>query len=117
MALYSAVTSVVVSECPDYLGGDSIVSLGYDLQSPGFFADPYPALARLRQDDPLYWHEPLGVWLVTRYADVRAVSRDRRMSCARMGFLITGDDEKSQVVRRRRGPGPGGRRRAVRCRP
>jgi cytochrome P450 len=76
------------------------VSLDYDLQSPGFFADPYPTLARLRQDDPLYWHEPLGVWLVTRYADVRAVSRDRRMSCARMGFLLTGSDEKSQVVRR-----------------
>jgi cytochrome P450 len=71
----------------------------YDLQSLEFFVNPYPTLARMRQDDPLYWDDTMGLWIITRYADVRAITRDRRMSVARMGFLIPGDDEKSQVVR------------------
>jgi cytochrome P450 len=83
-----------------YYRRDSALPSNYDLQSVGFFADPYETLARMRQDDPLYWDDALGMWLVTRYSDVRAISRDRRTSVARMGFLIPGDDEKSQVVRR-----------------
>jgi cytochrome P450 len=78
---------------------DSVVA-SYDLQSAEFFRDPYATLARMRQDDPLYWDESLGTWLATRYSDVRAITRDGRMSVARMDFLMTGTDEKSQVVRR-----------------
>jgi len=33
-------------------------------------ADPYPALARLRADEPVSWIPDLGMWLVTRWDDV-----------------------------------------------
>jgi cytochrome P450 family 142 subfamily A polypeptide 1 len=33
-------------------------------------------LARLRREDPVHWDETNGFWLLTRYADVRAASKD-----------------------------------------
>ena len=38
--------------------------------------EPYAELAWLRENDPVYWDEEGGVWGVTRYADIIAVSRD-----------------------------------------
>ena len=53
------------------------MSLPVDLLSPAFFADPYPAFARLRAEAPVdrcpQWG---GRWVVTRYADVAAALRD-----------------------------------------
>jgi hypothetical protein len=46
------------------------------LTDPGYFADPYPALAAIREATPLYWSEAWGVWVVTRHEDVVAVLRD-----------------------------------------
>ncbi|MEV4351142.1 cytochrome P450 [Actinoplanes sp. NPDC049596] len=46
---------------------------------PGFIRDPYPALARLRETDPLSWHEPTGRWLAASHATANAVLRDRRL--------------------------------------
>ena len=40
------------------------------LVSPAFLADPYPALRRLREDDPVHWSDSIGGWVVTRYDDV-----------------------------------------------
>jgi cytochrome P450 len=39
--------------------------------------DPYPLFARLREQDPVHWCEPMHMWLVTRYDDVRAALRDK----------------------------------------
>jgi cytochrome P450 len=36
-------------------------------------ADPYPAFRRLQARQPVAWAENLGMWLVTRYADVTHV--------------------------------------------
>ena len=52
--------------------------LELDLADPGFVADPYPALARLREAAPVLWHEPTGQWLAFTYAAANAVLRDRR---------------------------------------
>jgi cytochrome P450 len=38
--------------------------------------DPYPAYARLRDEEPVSWVPAVGLWLVTRYDDVRAVDLD-----------------------------------------
>jgi hypothetical protein len=46
------------------------------LTAPGYVADPYPALAAIREATPLYWSEAWGVWMVTRHEDVVAVLRD-----------------------------------------
>lgn len=40
------------------------------LVSPAFMADPYPALRRLRDDDPVHWSPSLRAWVVTRYDDL-----------------------------------------------
>ena len=40
------------------------------LVTPDFLADPYPALAELRADDPVHWSEAIGGWILTRYDDV-----------------------------------------------
>ncbi|MFI6514009.1 cytochrome P450 [Spirillospora sp. NPDC050679] len=51
----------------------------YDPWSPAFVADPYPVFERLRAGRPVFFDEPTGQWVVSRYADVDALLRDRRL--------------------------------------
>jgi cytochrome P450 len=53
-----------------------VPSLEFDPLAPAQLADPYPVYARARDEQPVLWSEPLGVWVVTRYDDVVAVLRD-----------------------------------------
>ncbi|WP_312868802.1 cytochrome P450 [Amycolatopsis pithecellobii] len=46
--------------------------------SAEFRRDPYPQYRRLRETQPV--HRTLGMWVLTRHADVRAVLRDRTFS-------------------------------------
>src|SRR5262249_34271823 len=39
-------------------------------------ADPRPFYTRARQEEPVFWSESLGLWVVTRYDDVCAVAKD-----------------------------------------
>jgi cytochrome P450 len=48
----------------------------YDPLDPVTLEDPYPALACLRDTTPVFWHEGLQSWCLTRYADCVAVLRD-----------------------------------------
>lgn len=50
---------------------------------PGFIADPYPAYARLREEDPVH-RSPMGFWVLSRYDDVVGLLRDPRFG--RGGF-------------------------------
>lgn len=45
----------------------------------GFIADPYPAYAELREREPVRYDEATDHWLLSRYADVNALLRDRRL--------------------------------------
>jgi cytochrome P450 len=50
---------------------------------PTFLSDPYPALARMRQSAPvsvLHSDGGLRLWIIPRYADVRAALFDRRFA-------------------------------------
>ncbi len=77
------------------------MTAAYDLLSPEHFDVPYRTFALMRENDPLYWHEQMGMWFATRYQDVHAISRDRRFSSARVdAFMPAGADEKTQAVRR-----------------
>lgn len=59
------------------------------LTDPAFYAgDPHPLFARLRDEAPLVWNEDPGFWVVSRHADVLAVSGDPTTYCSRQGILL-----------------------------
>ncbi|GII21930.1 cytochrome P450 [Planosporangium mesophilum] len=51
----------------------------FDPWSPLFVAHPYDVYASLREAEPVSWFEPTGQWLISRYDDVNALLRDRRL--------------------------------------
>lgn len=51
----------------------------FDVDDPAFIADPYPVLNAIREATPIYRDEATGQWVVTRFADVHATLRDRRL--------------------------------------
>ena len=57
------------------------------LFGPEMLADPYPVYRRLRETDPVHWHEPFGAWVLTRYDDVVAALHDPRFSAERTGAM------------------------------
>jgi cytochrome P450 len=71
-----------------------------NLFHPAVREDPYPFYRTLREEAPVVRVEPLGAWLVTRYAEVAEVLRSPQLysSEAMMGALMIGrtrteDDE------------------------
>jgi cytochrome P450 len=48
----------------------------FDRFSAENLADPYPLYRRLREEQPVYYAEAFGVWVVSRYDDVRQVLMD-----------------------------------------
>lgn len=55
----------------------------FGLLDPHVRIDPYPTLARLRSEAPVYYSEGLGCWLITRHDDVSTCFRDARLSANR----------------------------------
>ena len=51
----------------------------YNPFAPGFAEDPYPQYTALRDGDPVH-ESPFGVWMVSRYDDVRALLRNPALS-------------------------------------
>lgn len=41
-----------------------------------FLADPYPLLHRLREEEPVYWSDAIGGWILTAYDDVVVSFKD-----------------------------------------
>jgi cytochrome P450 len=66
------------------------VVVEFDPRTPEFLADPYPVLAELRETTPVFRHEELDRWFVTRHADVRGCLRDRRLG---RNFRHVGSEE------------------------
>ena len=54
----------------------------FDPSDPSFIADPYPTLNALREATPIYWSESSSQWVITRFAEVAATLRDRRLGRA-----------------------------------
>ena len=53
-----------------------------NLMHPEVRANPYPFYAQLRSQDPVYWDEEMGFWVLTRYADIASIYTDDRFSRA-----------------------------------
>jgi cytochrome P450 len=47
--------------------------------SPLFLADPYPFYKELRETAPIFFYEPWGKWVLTRYEDINVLLRDKRL--------------------------------------
>ena len=43
---------------------------------PAYIEDPYPALHRLRAEEPVHWSRELDAWVLTRYEDCLRVLQD-----------------------------------------
>ncbi len=54
----------------------------FDVSDPSFIADPYPVLGELRETTPIYRNEATDQWVITRFSDVHACLRDRRLGRA-----------------------------------
>ncbi len=50
----------------------------FDPTRAAYLANPYPALARLRGEDPVHWSAGLNAWVATRYAECAEILRDVR---------------------------------------
>src|SRR6266700_2120947 len=53
--------------------------LRFDPSDPGFLADPYPALNRLRESARVVYDPERERWFVTRHENVRSCLRDKRL--------------------------------------
>ncbi len=60
--------------------------------------DQHEAMRRLRREEPVWWDEKNNTWLVTRYEDVRYVSRTPSLFCNRHGVLLNADPPLSLIA-------------------
>ena len=56
----------------------------YYLDSPEFLANPYPIFDQMRINDPIFWSEESGYWLLTRYADIASLIQSDQFSSNRI---------------------------------
>jgi cytochrome P450 len=70
-----------------------------DLFSAQNIADPYPAVAELRDTDPVHWHEQWGGWILTRHDDVVAALRNvEALKSDRMGNYVAKRERLGRAV-------------------
>lgn len=61
------------SGCPFH---GSAAGRSFDPFGPAYQADPAEALRWSREGEPVFFSEPLGYWVVSRYDDIKAIFRD-----------------------------------------
>lgn len=72
-----------------------------DLSAPDTLSDPYPAYRWLREESPVHlWdldgHPRGGMWLVSRYDDVRSLLADDR--CSKRGESVGLEDPSPPIL-------------------
>jgi cytochrome P450 len=73
----------------------------YDPLDPYTLLDPYPLFASLRRCTPVFWHEGMQSWVLTRYADCVFVLRDHQMFARdrrRIGMTVPSESLSVQSV-------------------
>jgi cytochrome P450 len=59
------------------------------IDNPAFYAgDPYPVYARLRREAPVFWYEPLKLWVLSKHEDIRHVSRNAEIFSSEHGLVM-----------------------------
>jgi cytochrome P450 len=62
--------------------------LHFDLTDPNVLAAPHAAFDQLRREEPVYWSEPVGAWVVTSHALVMQALRDPALSNQRGKSIV-----------------------------
>jgi len=52
----------------------------FDPHHPNFISNPWPIFKYLRENHPIYYHEGLKDWMITRYRDAMPLLKDARLS-------------------------------------
>ncbi len=60
----------------------------YNLLTPTALADPYPVYRRMRDEVPVHWNDRFNAWLLTRYADTKALLTDPRIISGHMDTRV-----------------------------
>jgi cytochrome P450 len=72
-----------------------------ELADPGFFADPYPTLRRMRALDPVFRSEAWGAWVLSGFHEVSQMLRDwKHFSNERRGITMLNhltDEERHEI--------------------
>ncbi|QRK12526.1 cytochrome P450 [Archangium violaceum] len=63
-------------------------SADIDLMSESFFANPFPTFERLRTQAPVYFFEPFQCFILTRGADIEAVTKNPSFSSRRANEML-----------------------------
>ena len=62
----------------------------FRLEDPDFYWDnPYPVLRRLRQEEPVFYYEPMDMWVVSKYDDIRFVGRTPEVFSNHAGIFFS----------------------------
>jgi cytochrome P450 enzyme len=65
------------------------VGVVFNPEDPAYIEDPYPTYRRLREEAPRYHWAAADAWIVSRYDEVQAVMRDRRLTLSRSAWEHT----------------------------
>jgi pimeloyl-[acyl-carrier protein] synthase len=71
--------------------------LDLDPLAPDFVANPYPLLARLRQEEPVH-RNTSALWVLTRYADIVAALGDARFGNAPSPYAVVNARNRHRYV-------------------
>jgi cytochrome P450 len=65
----------------------ALPQVAFDVRDPGFIRDPYPRLAALREETPVFYEPRLNKIFLTRYDDVSSVLRSRTFGTSILHIL------------------------------
>lgn len=63
---------------------------------PQYSANPYALYQKLREQEPVYWDQKVGAWVLTRHNDVVSALRDSKLSAQRFRLDINWFPEQLQ---------------------
>ncbi len=69
----------------------------YELFGSDTWRDPFPLYRRLRDEDPVHFSESLGIWVLSRFADVYAASLDSSRFSSASGISLRNEREKLRL--------------------
>lgn len=71
----------------------------FDVLDPQLYSgDPFPLYAQLRREAPVYWDAKNECWVLSRYDDVVAVSKNTKVFSSAQGVMVDGDMQISMIT-------------------